>query len=157
MLDDIFQHGKDLKETETFKEATSTSGRLSKHTSSTRLFHKSADDLAREEAKKEGKSIINMPLRVALSLMISGEFAYDNWCVEQDKEYMRQSIITMSTNVSIVGGLMLTILLPPLASSQDFQETLKPVSTAPGFESCTPATRLNRSERGVAGCSCPEP
>ena len=60
----------------------------------------------------------------------------DNWAVEDDKEYMRYSIINFQTNVSIVGGLLLTILLPPLIPPDAFQ-TSYVVSTAPGFETCT--------------------
>ena len=81
------------------------------------------------------RQIVRIPLYVALRLVLSGEFAFDNWSNAGDTNHMRGSITTMMSNISLMGGLVLTFLVPPLLADDAFQ--MSPgLSTVDAFRSC---------------------
>ena len=98
----------------------------------------------RKAIRREAKQAIDLSLWTTLVLVLSGQFAFDNWMVEDDGQTMRASIIAMMTNFSIVAGLTLSIILPPLTDADVFIAI--EVSDVPGFRSCSLETCVRAND-----------
>ena len=98
----------------------------------------------RKAIRREVKQAIDLSLWTTLVLVLSGEFAFDNWMVEDEGHAMRASIIAMMTNFSIVAGLTLSIILPPLTEVDVFMP--QEISDVPGFRSCSPETCVKAND-----------
>ena len=62
------------------------------------LPQRSQDSAERAAVRREHKRVINIPKWAALKLVLTGEYAYDNWTVTEDQDLMRSSIVSMTTS-----------------------------------------------------------